>query len=95
MSTSIKPVKRILLIEVMKEKDPMRNGIILPRADTTNFDIARVLEVGSEVKDFKKGDVIYVHQGVWEPIEIGSPKAFIAEDRCYAKVEGLNSETES
>jgi len=88
----ITPVKRILYIEVLKEDSPMRGSIVLPRPDTTNFDIAKVLEVGSEVKDFKKGDVIYVHHGVWEPLEIGKNKAFIAEVDCFAKIEGASDE---
>lgn len=91
----IKPVKRILFIEVLKEDSPNKGGILLPRADTTNFDIAKVLEVGSEVKDFKKGDMIYVHHGVWEPIEIGTQKAFIAEERCFARIEGNNVEAKN
>ena len=91
----IVPVKRILYIEIMREDTPMRAGIILPRPDTTNFDIAKVLEVGNEVKDFKKGDMIYVHHGIWEPVEIGSNKAFIAEQDCFAKIEGSNVETKN
>ena len=88
----IQPVKRILYIEILKEDSPSRGGILLPRPDTTNFDIAKVLEVGSEVKDFKKGDVIYVHHGVWEPLEIVKNKAFIAEVDCFAKIEGASDE---
>ena len=91
----IKPVKRILLIEILKEDSPMKSGIVLPRANTTNFEIARVIEVGSEVKDFEKGDMIYVHYGAGERIEIGGNKAFIAETDCFAKIEGSNVETES
>jgi co-chaperonin GroES (HSP10) len=89
----IRPVRDVLLIEVMKEDSPMRAGIILPRADMTNFDIAKVIEVGNTVKDFKKGDLIYVHHGIWEPMEIGTQKGFIKEERCFAIIEGSNSET--
>lgn len=79
----------------MKEDSPMRGNIVLPRPDTTNFDIAKVLEAGPEVKSFKKGDMIYVHHGIWEPIEIGSQKGFIAEESCFATIDGANDTTES
>ena len=91
----IVPVKRILYIEILKEDSPNKGGIILPRPDTTNFEIAKVLAVGSEVKDFKKGDVIYVHYSSWETLEIGSNKGLIAEDQCFAKIEGITEEVES
>ena len=79
----IRPLRKTLYIEVLKEQDPKKGGIVLTKDNTTYFDKIKVLAVGSEVKDIKKGDICYVHK-VFEPLEIGSNLGFITEDRVFA-----------
>ena len=81
------PRKQVLLVEIMQEKDPVKNGIILPRADTTNFDMVKVLAIGPEVEDIKVGDICYAHHGMTEEIEIGTKKGFISLHDVFATVD--------
>lgn len=78
-----RPRKRIVLIQLLKEKDPNREGIFLPRSDSANFDKAKVLAVGEEIKDIKEGDIVWCHK-IWEELEIGKGVAFISETDIFA-----------
>lgn len=84
MQLNIKPRKRICVIEVAKEQNPSRGGILLSRPDSSNFDKAKVLRVGPEVEDVKEGDVVYVHHGQWEPLIIGGEVGLVAEAEIFA-----------
>lgn len=80
----IRPRKGIALVEIIKETDPKRGNIYLPRPDTTNFDLAVIHALGDDIEDLKKGDIVYVHHGIMEEIEINSGVGFIRNERIMA-----------
>ena len=80
----VQPLKAIALIEVIKEEKNVRGTIVTD--ESFYFDKATVLAVGPLIKDIKKGDIVYVHKGVWEPIERGSKTALISQTDIFAIV---------
>ena len=92
-TAGVRPREGIALVEVIKEQDPKRGDIYLPRPDTTNFDLAIILAVGKGLDDLKVGDFVYVHQGIMEPIEIGSNIGFIRNERIMAVIDRKDSKT--
>ena len=89
--TGLRPREGIALIEKIIEQDPKRGDIYLPRADTTNFDLAVILAVGKGLDDLKAGDYVYVHHGIMEEIEIGSNIGFIRNERIMAVIDRKDS----
>lgn len=54
----IKPVKKYLLLEKVEIKNVSESGIILSDKKDEEKNVARVLDIGDEVREVKKGDQV-------------------------------------
>lgn len=89
----IKPRADIVLVEISVEETPTRGEIILSRPDSSNFDKAKVLAVADNIKDLKEGDFVYVHHGLWEPLEIGGKVGLVHQKDVLAIEQGSSQTT--
>lgn len=65
----IKPISDYITVEAPEKIDETRtaSGLYMPTSERKDFEVAKVLEVGSEVKDIKKGDnVVFLKVGSTE-----------------------------
>ena len=68
----------------------MRGGLVLSRPDSSNFDKAKVLGVADNIKDLEEGDFVYVHHGLWEPLEIGGKVGLVHQKDVLAIEEAVS-----
>lgn len=65
---NISPIGTKILIE-LREINEMRNGLYVPTKRQTRDSIAKVLEIGSKVKDCKVGDTVYFENGKFKIVD--------------------------
>ena len=78
------------MVEILEEKEPRRGEILLHRPDSSNFDKAKVLSVADNIKDLQIGDYVYVHHGLWEPLEIGGKVGLVHQKDVLAIEEAVS-----
>jgi len=85
--TTILPLGKRILAQMIGTEETMRGGIILPTAEKKQFDKAKVLAVGNDVTSMKVGDVIFINRFLVSELEQDSEKFLVIdEDKVLALV---------
>ncbi len=80
---NIKPTKDLVMLKQIIEENKTEGGLIIGNQD----DVLKwkVLDVGKDVKDIKKGEIVYCK--IFKPVKIGGEEiVFAPEGNILAKI---------
>ncbi len=66
----IQPLRDKVFIEFFREKEISKGGIVIPSAARKRLHEGRVLAIGREVKEVKKGDIVLFQDFVGQEINV-------------------------
>lgn len=76
----MKILKDNILIEKKEITNTTESGIVLPENEESVSDTGKVVQIGKEVEEIKKGDVIRFKPHLFEEIKIGNDSYLIGKE---------------
>lgn len=81
----MRTISNIIQIEIAKPKDKTKSGLIIPDATEKRLEKGKVVNIGSEVNEVKKGDTVIFKQFSADTVELeGKEYSFIKEEDILA-----------
>jgi chaperonin GroES len=81
----MKPLKNFIQINIEKPDKETKGGLIIPDSQEKRLEKAKVVAVGKEIEQVKKGDTILFKQFSTDTIEVDSKEfSFIKEEDVLA-----------
>lgn len=78
---SIKPLDDRVLIEPVSQEEKTKSGIVLPdTADKEKPEQGKVIAIGSNVKEVKKGDIVLFNKYGPSEIKVNNKEYLIAKE---------------
>ena len=90
----IQPIRSNVFIEFIREPDVSKGGIIIPDKHRERLHEGKVLAIGKEVKEVKKGDIVLFEKYVGQELNVGTKQYLMfKEEYILAIKKEDNNET--